>query len=444
MKTRLIYLSLLLLSMPLFAQKIPEDIIAKDTKNWKTENLKGKVKSIRSLVYDKNGKVEGLQIDKYDKNGNQIQSSYQLWPLSANGGCLSYLRLSDYDEEGRLTGVFWSSRSCGGDTWSDGDYYTVKYDSKGRPIDITYYDMGEYQYATDMTNGDLNVIKPKEAFQDMDSKTVTGHESYLYDEHGKLLVIQSTPSDERHVFEYDKYGRLKLISYYWYSSSDEQQYVNRTYYLNKGGKTVSVGTSDHLGVCGKLPGYAVNCKASDNIVHELNYYDSIFYQEKSPRKLQEATIISYDFREYNKKCNMIVVKPNNLSDALSIAESVIDTSMAIEYYKEVMKYDREGHCIKEITTNRWILSDNRSWREEEEETNYDFNSHGDKTKKEGYFKNSSYENNLYDNYKGYSGVSYCENYLYDNHGNWTRYDQCANSSHDFQYSYERTIKYYDE
>ena len=339
--------------------------------------------------------------------------------------------------------MFWSSRSCGGDTWSDGAYYTVKYDSKGRPIDITDYDMGEYQYATDMTNGDLNVIKPEEAFQNMESKTVKVHHSYLYDEQGKLLVIQSTPSDVREVFEYDNHGRLKLISKYWHSLKDEQQYVDRTYYLYKEGKTVSISTSDDLGTCGKLSRWEpgdFDFKASDNYVYRLSYYDSIFYQEESPKKLQETTVISYYFGDYNKKHNMIAVKPNNLSDALSIAESVIDTSMAIEYNKEVMIYDREGQCVKKTTWNREV--GNGGWSEEEQETNYEYNSHGDKIKEEtgGWVSYSGHKTK----YKCCFWYHYYENYQYDNYGNWIRYDYYANEGHDFITSWERTIKYYDE
>ena len=65
MKNRLIIISLLLLSMPVFSQKNPRDYIANDLRNLTTDNLKGKVKSTRSIVYDKTGKVFGLEIKKY-------------------------------------------------------------------------------------------------------------------------------------------------------------------------------------------------------------------------------------------------------------------------------------------------------------------------------------------------------------------------------------------
>ena len=90
-----------------------------------------------------------------------------------------------------------------------------------------------------------------------------------------------------------------------------------------------------------------------------------------------------------------------------------------------MKYDREGHCVQKADWSRSLYNDGTCCNENHNEGSFEYNSHGDITKKHDYF------------------LEFFENYQYDIHGNWIRYDYYANRDHKLLYTYERTIKYYE-
>ena len=397
-------ISFLLMSIQLFAQHgwqspyYPIDYIAEDTYNIRTENLKGKVKSTRTIEYDKKGDVIGLEIKQYDNKGNLIQCTYHIDPLSENGGYLSNLSLYNYDDDGRIIGVFIHDKRIG-----EYCYYTVKYDVKGMPVAITWYDMGEFKYQ----DSDANAIKPKEVFENLDNKIIQGHMTYLYNNLGKLIVSQGwwaqSNGDDRHLFEYDKDGKLIVESAFWYESNGtEKQHIRKIYYLYDKSATIKI-------------------KASDNVVEDLYYYDSIFDQTEGLKKIQNTTEISCYFRDYNKKNSNIIVDQKNLSNIVLYAQSVADTAELVKYYKESLHYDYNEHCIRKENTQRIGRTKEEKW------TNYEYNIQGDKTKRES----------------DHGWYEFWENYQYDNHGNWIQYEYYANKEHELMWTCKRTINYYE-
>ena len=206
----IIIISLLLSSMSLFSQEyLPTTQINKDLRNLTTDNLKGKVKSTRSISYNKAGKAVGLEINQYDKKGNLIRSSYNINPLDEDGGCLSELELFDYDEVGRMTGVYKYEQYCWNSEIGSCELYTIKYDSKGRPIAVTSYETSDLEF-------DNRNLSPKDVFQNFDDRVVSSQKTFLYDKQGKLFVTQSSDdklnSNYREQYEYDTEGRLSRVS----------------------------------------------------------------------------------------------------------------------------------------------------------------------------------------------------------------------------------------
>lgn len=402
MKNLLLSLSLLL-SIPLFAQYNPKEYIAKEIQNLRTKQLKGQVKYTRSIVYNKSGEVEFLEIEIFDEKGNVVQRSYEDWPLSPYGGCLLEIRFYDYDNDGRLTGVFWSERGCFGDVYAYGEYYTVKYDEKGRPVAITWYDQGEYSSKVE----DFD-IKPKKVFKNLDSKKIIGQITYLYDNQGRLVVSQGSKnknnSDDRVMYEYDDFGRIIKEIRYWHEydkDNNDKQHVSKSYYAYNNGTTFKI-------------------EDKDSVVEKLYRYDSAFFQIEGQKKLQSASNIVYDFGKwYYKKNEKIIVDSNNPFDVLPLLDAVIDTSMSVWYEKNGRQYDKDGLCIQRIY-DEGKSGEHYHWSP----TDIIYNTHGSIIEIKG------------------SGHEWCENYQYDDCGNWIQYDWYVNSTHDFFNTYKRTIVYY--
>lgn len=366
--TSIFFFSLLLSSVSLFAQNYsPKSEINEYLHNLSTENLKGNVKSTRSICYNKTREADGLVIDQYNNDGNLVRSSYQMYPLAENGGCLAKLELFDYDEAGRLTGVFKSERSCGADFGGGGTHFTIKYDSQGRPIAITHYDTEEYGTAA----RDLNVLKTEDVFQNLDNKKIESQRTFLYDKKGRLFEEQSSYDwgfDSRTQFVYDEKGILISSTSNCHSQNSNSQYTINTYYLYPNGSSIKIVTR--------------------NDAIELIYvYNTVFSQTSNHRETFSTKEKVYDFREYNKHHDNVMVNPDNPSDALLLAQTVIDTPWSVEV-SETIRVFNKGQCVQYKYNN--------------DEKYYEYNSHGDRTKKEGFFK------------------EYYENYQYDNHGNWIK------------------------